>query len=408
VQVPFAKPGEKYTQQDESIFRAQLQTAITNIGGPTGPRGATGPAGAVIGTGGLVDPSWDDVFLSFPMMDNDTERKGHTVTPHGSPLPHMVATGNPYSMSGQCYAFVGYAYPSTNYTYVELSTGTDVSQYRGDQDFTVDVWFNTASTLDHAALWGHFNGPTNFGSLRLCINTPTELDPFTHVPTGRGGPGTLEFRVIGDVLVLGHTNFADGDWHFVRCQRSGDVWSLFVDGVREDAQINQAARQANFSSPFILGFDGTSDSSFNSPQGFTGQLCDFRYAMGVALSTVNCTPPIQPLPTSASSYYGATGPAGATGVGATGATGPSGGPTGATGAVGATGASTIGATGVTGPVGHYGAPGVAGPSGASGPAGATGVGATGPIGPTGPSGGPTGATGPGSGTGSLAFAFFCA
>ncbi len=127
----------------------------------------------------------------------------------------------------------------------------------GASDFTVELWINRQSNT----------GPIN--NLVCCA--------------GVGGPWAL-FCTSGGALGVSFSggypsayssiNLNLGAWYFVALVRSGNVWSIYVDGVLGVAVTNSV--NVGASTPFVIG------STVGNPCCITGFIDEIRVTKGVA------------------------------------------------------------------------------------------------------------------------------
>ncbi|MFT5701254.1 MAG: putative delta-60 repeat protein [Desulforhopalus sp.] len=134
---------------------------------------------------------------------------------------------------------------SGDFDYVEVpdSAVTDF----GSGDFTVGFWLNSTDTgLDRLV------GDLAAGSSGYLFYSP--------------GSGDVSFDVFSGFqsVTLGTTGVLDGEWHQVTGTRSGDDFSLYVDGTLVDSVSNPAMGSIDNSAPLRI---GATDSSSNDYDG---------------------------------------------------------------------------------------------------------------------------------------------
>jgi hypothetical protein len=82
-------------------------------------------------------------------------------------------------------------------------------------------------------------------------------------------------------------------WTHVAWVRSGNRWSIFVNGTERLLAASTSGTPYNSTAPFVIG-----RHTFIDPPGyaFNGYIDDFRITKGVARYTANFTPPTAPFP----------------------------------------------------------------------------------------------------------------
>jgi len=302
-------PPLNYDPQNEAQTRAAIERAFLGInnGGSTGMVNPMTTAGDIIigdtlgvpkrlgaqangdvltlqggspvwvmpssGWGGVrIDPFWDSVFIQMH-LDSYTggvlvDKKGHTITMTGTSLstsiPHPYL--QPYTL------FAG----GTDKVVITTST---LPRYRGDQNFTIEFWFNSSTGTANQILFSHANGNNNAGTIFVLLNTVLNN-------------GLLQFQAIGDGTMTGTVSHIDGLWHHVRIVRSWDVWMMFVDGLLEAALTAITARQGDFSGDMWLG----ASPAAATPVHYVGGLAEFRYTIGVSRGTMPYAVPLSRYP----------------------------------------------------------------------------------------------------------------
>jgi len=146
----------------------------------------------------------------------------------------------------------------------------------GSGDFTIDFWVRFASLTGspYQALFSKSNG--------------TGYSPILLFFTG-GASGTLHLAVSinGTSWAIDNngskSDFAVDTWYHISLIRSGDVYTLRVDGI-SDLVVTQAGTLTITTAPFNIG-------SNLSTIPFNGWIDEFRISKGIARWTADFTPP---------------------------------------------------------------------------------------------------------------------
>jgi hypothetical protein len=219
------------------------------------------------------DDNWNDVSLLIRGdTQTDLSSNAHTLTFTGATAndtsPVKFATGSLYFDGSEDYITVPDA----------------AAKGMGSSDFTVEGWFNTASTARQFLLGDlAASGSGNSCSMFMQIHTA----------------GDLRFLVSNgttDVSIAGPTSaISTNTWHHIAGVRFGNTLSLYLDGVLQDSGTITFSLQDN-AIPYRIGRSGgyTANNAFN----YNGNIEDFRITKGVARYTEDFDPPTESFPTS--------------------------------------------------------------------------------------------------------------
>jgi hypothetical protein len=111
-----------------------------------------------------------------------------------------------------------------------------------------------------------------------------------------GVPGIGAFSAPGASSFVNATSGAAiplTTWTHVAWVRSGNRWSVFVNGTERLLAASASGTPYNSTAPFVIGrhvFSGATGYAFN------GYIDDLRITKGVARYTANFTPPTAPFP----------------------------------------------------------------------------------------------------------------
>lgn len=145
------------------------------------------------------------------------------------------------------------------------------------QDFTLELWaFLTGNFSQSGTLLGLDN--SNNGPFNLRLNTTLHV-----VFEGRDSGGTS----VGTITSAGALSI--GAWHFITLQRSGNTYTMYIDGVAETPLVTATALKAS-ASVFNVSGDGNLGAYVNI------YVDDIRYTNGTARYTSNFTSPTEAFP----------------------------------------------------------------------------------------------------------------
>jgi hypothetical protein len=173
-------------------------------------------------------------------------------------------------------SYSGSAYFDGNGDYLNITSQTALNL--GTSNFTIELWFyDDGSSLSYPTLLGNATGWTS-GSFSLRYNN-----------TGHANKVGVHLNP-SDPLISSTNTFASRSWHHVALTRSGNTYTLYVDGT-----VQGSATQAG---NFNLGFGGTNIgwSAWDGAQGYyKGYVTDVRVVSGTVLYNSAFVPPTSPL-----------------------------------------------------------------------------------------------------------------
>lgn len=141
---------------------------------------------------------------------------------------------------------------------VPTSTDFDV----GSGDFTMELWLNAASSANAAVLAARRAGAASFGKHVLYVETDNTLR-FVH---------SLN-QTSWNVNINTGTNVRDGTYKHIAVNKTGNVYTIYVDGVSVGTQTTSGACAAS-TEPFSIG--GYDDGSLT----LNGRIDSFRFTVG--------------------------------------------------------------------------------------------------------------------------------
>ena len=185
-----------------------------------------------------------------------------------------------------------------------LTIATNSAFAMGSGNFTIEFWFNSISAtsgscraMSNIAVGGTFSANT----WAFALNTASFGISFYCYNFSSSSP------------MLGSSNTSlssDRAWHHCAVTRSGNTWSMYIDGVLQGSSVTSSvALDAGTTYPLTIGWTGsTGDTNFN------GYLSSLRLVKSQSLSSGNFTPPTAPVTTSAVGWTGANAATSLTGT----------------------------------------------------------------------------------------------
>lgn len=196
---------------------------------------------------------------------------GNSKTTSFSPFTNTY-TSLPYSAA----ILGGSGYFDGTGDYVNIASQTQLNL--GTSNFTIELWFyDDGSSLNYPTMLGNVTGWTTTSFSLRYNNTghPNKVGVYLNP---------------SDPLISSTNTFASRCWHHVALTRSGDTYTLYVDGT-----VQGSATQAG---NFNLGFGGTNIglSAWDGAQGYyKGYVTDVRVVSGTVLYNSTFVPPNSPL-----------------------------------------------------------------------------------------------------------------
>ena len=145
---------------------------------------------------------------------------------------------------------------------------TDTSDFIiGTQDFTIEAWVYTTSTV---------SARRYILSVNNSVTTQWQFSL-------NSGPNNLGFGH-NSSLISGSTDIPKNQWVHVAVTRGGGYLNLWVNGVADATQVADSTNFSSANTPYV----GTMNGSGST---FTGYIDDLRLTIGVARYTTTFTPP---------------------------------------------------------------------------------------------------------------------
>lgn len=232
----------------------------------------SGVLNAVVGAGGSSAPT-DAYFNNTTLLLHgdgtngaqnntflDSSSNNFTITRNGNTTQ---GTFSPFSQTGWSNYFAG----SGTYLSIPGSTSFDF----GTGDFTIEFWIN----LSYYTSTSSFIIGQNFFSSVLQLNSSGYLQFYSLPASG--------------YVVTGSTALPLNRWHHVALCRSGNNFTIYLNGTSDGTGTSTAA--AGFNSSYnITVWAWNNTNSVN-----VGYLSNLRFVKGTAVYTSNFTPPTSPL-----------------------------------------------------------------------------------------------------------------
>jgi hypothetical protein len=232
----------------------------------------------------------------FQYTDSTAAFTNMTVT--GTPSVQSFSPFNPTaSWSAATNGGSGYFDGNTDY----LSTPSSTSFNCGTNNFTMECWVYVPEnpTLSYPSIVSSTNWNVGTGGVSLRYGQPA------------GGGYTNKFTFhwygVGDPFLVSLSTFPLNAWHHVALTRSGNNFTLWVNGTSQATGTNSGTVDWGLSSGGIKIAGGNWDGAQSYFKGFNGGL---RLVKGTAVYTGAFTPPTAPITTagstSAASYPSTT------------------------------------------------------------------------------------------------------
>ena len=173
------------------------------------------------------------------------------------------------------------AFNGTN-QYLNTATSTALTL---TGDFTIECWFYDTNIAANESLYGKRPDSATYGGVSLYHPSSSNI---TFLGTTTGSTWEIQFNS----SIATPANM----WHHVAVTRSGNVYTMWVNGQLAGTQTEPGAIFANPAIPFTIGA-GAQDGSFP----WSGYISNFRIVNGVAVYTGNFTVPASPLTATQSS-----------------------------------------------------------------------------------------------------------
>lgn len=216
------------------------------------------------------------VCQSSTFIDNSTNNFTITVYGNSKPTTFSPFTNSYTSLPYSAAILGGSGYFDGTGDYVNIASQTQLNL--GTSNFTIELWFyDDGSSLTCPTMLANGTGWTS-GSFGLRYN-------------GIGHANKVGVYLNpSDPLISSTNTFASRCWHHVALTRSGNTYTLYVDGTNQGS-----ATQAG---DFNLGFGGTNIglSAWDGAQGYyKGYVTDVRVVSGTVLYNGTFVPPNSPL-----------------------------------------------------------------------------------------------------------------
>lgn len=171
----------------------------------------------------------------------------------------------------------------------------------GTSDWTVDFWFNrNGATTGARALFGNLPPTVTQGAIGAHFTAADRIQPII-----------VNSSNVTIFSTLSTNAFSDSNWHHFAMARSGNTFSVYVDGALECTGTSSDAINDS-ATAFSVGRRGTSTNIAD----FIGYIDEFRFSVGIARWTAPFTPPSAAYADDSDAVGSAAGTGAAAGVGA--------------------------------------------------------------------------------------------
>jgi hypothetical protein len=215
-----------------------------------------------------VDPQ----FTSVSLLLHGNGTNGSTTITDSSPTPKTVtAVGNAQISTAQSkFGGASIAFDGTG----DAITVPDSEEFNFLANFTIETFLYANSWPANVYLFGQYQG----------TDYPPALGYFSSgTPSFSASNNNSSYFLNGSG---GGAALSTSTWHHVAWVRSGNRWSIYVNGTERLISASNANTPFNSTGAFRIGnFSGAGGYGFN------GYLDEFRITKGIARYTANFTPP---------------------------------------------------------------------------------------------------------------------
>lgn len=163
-----------------------------------------------------------------------------------------------------------------NGDYISTPSSTDFDF--GSEDFTVEQWLRTSSSVLYDCVFSRFSlTSAAVGDWKLLLN---------HGSVGNCGLYAADYSTSAVMLLTAGVTINDGAWHHLAWVRNGTSHKIYVDGTARASGTFSFSMSAS-SNPLIYGMDRQTGGRF-----FNGNIDEIRISKGIARWTADFTPPI--------------------------------------------------------------------------------------------------------------------
>jgi hypothetical protein len=162
-----------------------------------------------------------------------------------------------------------------------LTVASNAAFAMGAGDFTLECWYNPAvKTALYPLIAGNHTTAWAANAWELCDRHATAPTKFMFQAYNYSS---------STPLLTSTTTVVVGVWYHIAVTRSGNVWSLFINGVLEATTTASFSVDGGSTNPLQIGRGDASTSAL------LGSVSNLRVVKGTAVYTANFTPPTAPL-----------------------------------------------------------------------------------------------------------------
>ena len=186
----------------------------------------------------------------------DSSTNSHTITAAGNVTQN---TFSPYRHGGNAVSFAGTNSSSENYLWINAAIVPATGSW------TYESWVRVDRKSDgerHSLISWYTNGASGRGNIFVRADNETN-------------PGIVFVYVDGmSTYPQSTTRVDDGAWHHVVVERDGNVWSVWIDGTRE----NQETQNVTLNTSVNTRLGHIINTAATSHSGFKGLMRDVRFS----------------------------------------------------------------------------------------------------------------------------------
>jgi hypothetical protein len=257
------------------------QVSISAASGGLPIYNTTDTYGTVKGSGTRTDSNAASLVLAIPMdgANNGTTFTDQSATIRGSGSAKAITcNGDTKTLTAQSKFYGSSGFFDGTGDYLSIPAGSSFPEFTmGTSDYTIEMWFNPISLANSDTIFSIGNvGSLGGDFLTLEFQATGELHHYVAASSqGVVGPVCKSNQII-----------TSNSWNHVAVQRSGNIFTMHLNGVIQSYSITSAATILVANNVYI----GSSNYEL-SGRSCNAYIQDVRIYKGVAKYTSNFTPP---------------------------------------------------------------------------------------------------------------------